>query len=307
MSYIHNHAVGYPGLVKGCGGCNMLAQDQLGMTPGGAAETQSLPKIGDTVKAQVALGQIWPDGDTRYKLAESGMVKAAAKYDAELASLLAQHYLAKVGAKMMDAVDKFQQEVLDLPCAPEPLTPHRFAFRHDHLHEELSEFKDAYREGHYEPQVDALVDLIYVAMGALLEMGVLPEEAFAPVHIANMQKVRGETKRGESYDAIKPDGWKVPDHGAMIKKLRLRAAVRPALLEATEIMLERGAEYNKGSVKRDDHFPLGVTSAFDAMWLKMIRLRSDIEAGIKPNRDHPRDLINYAGFMLDLIDGRPLQ
>ena len=216
-------------------------------------------------------------------------------------------YLQETLTDMMTQVDDFQKKILELPCVIGPLPAHRFKFKIDHMREEIDEFEKAYDDDVFENQVDALIDLIYVAMGALLEMGVLPHKAFDTVHDANMKKVRGETKRGESYDAMKPEGWTPPDHSALITNILLRAAVRPALLEATAIMLERGAAYNGGSVKREDHFPLGMTSIFTVLWIKIIRMRSDIESGRTINRDHLRDLINYAGFGMDILDGRPLE
>lgn len=214
--------------------------------------------------------------------------------------------------KMAEGVERFHREIQDLPvheikvngqAYPGSLPPHRKDFRAKFLFEELKEYTDAESIA---DEIDALVDLIYVAIGALLEMGVNPIKAFEPVQEANMAKLRGETKRGEVYDAVKPPGWTPPDHEAVLRDLVLRAEVRPALLEATKIMLERGAKYNGGTVRRADHFPFRERSVFEAMWLKAIRLRADIENGNPINRDHPRDLINYAGFMIDFLDGRDL-
>lgn len=213
---------------------------------------------------------------------------------------------------MAEGVERFHREVQDLPTHgltihgqlyPGSLPPHRKEFRGKFLQEELNEYFTAEKAS---DEIDALVDLVYVAIGALLEMGVHPLKAFDPVQEANMAKLRGETKRGESYDAIKPPGWKPPNHEAVLIDLELRSRVRPALLEATHIMLERGARYNGGTVRRADHFPFRERSVFEAIWLKAIRLRADIENGNPINRDHPRDLINYAGFMMDFLDGRDL-
>jgi predicted HAD superfamily Cof-like phosphohydrolase len=67
----------------------------------------------------------------------------------------------------------------------------------------------------FNEQVDAILDLIYFAIGRLYEMGV-PEEVakmyFNNVHKANMKKVRGKTKRGHDADASKPEGWQPPFH-----------------------------------------------------------------------------------------------
>lgn len=207
---------------------------------------------------------------------------------------------------MMNDVDEFQKKILELPCEPGILPPHRMNFKIAHVREEMEEILLAADSGDFEAVVDGFIDAIYVAMGALLEMGVRPIDAWEPVHAANMAKRRGTTKRGESYDAVKSADWTAPDHGPMIAALELRARVRPALLEATKIMLERGLKYNSDKVTRDEHFPFGHLSIFQMMWVKVMRMRADIESGRAPQRDHYIDLINYSGFGVDLLDGRKL-
>lgn len=64
-------------------------------------------------------------------------------------------------------------------------------------------------------QLDALVDLSYVLHGTALFHGFRRfDEAFATVHAANMAKERAEraeqSKRGSTFDVIKPIGWKAP-------------------------------------------------------------------------------------------------
>lgn len=210
--------------------------------------------------------------------------------------------------KMARGVEEFQQKVIDLPVASPPasLPADRKAFRMKFLDEELMEFNNATK---LSDEIDALVDLIYVAIGALLEMGIDPEQAFRPVQEANMAKLRGETKRGNQFDAVKPDGWQPPNHDAVIQRMHMLSKMHPAFLECQELMNRRSAAYNKRGVKRGDHFPLGHISFFDIVWLKVMRLRSDVEEGIATgkfnvDRDHPRDLINYCAFWLNFIDGR---
>lgn len=73
---------------------------------------------------------------------------------------------------------------------------------------------------HLEAQLDALVDLCYVAMGTAYLQGFDFEEAWNRVHAANMQKVRvanaKDSKRESSYDVIKPPGWTAPDHSNLV-------------------------------------------------------------------------------------------
>lgn len=209
---------------------------------------------------------------------------------------------------MMADVAEFHEQVVHVATPPEPtlLTIERQNWSVNFLQEELDEFKQAHHDSNLPDAVDALVDLIYVAIGRLLEMGVPPTEAWDPVQRANMAKQRGKTHRGVDTDAAKPEGWLPPDHETLMKNLVLRSAVPPAMLEATAVLLQRGAAYNKGSVTRKDHFPLGMASIFTMLWIKIIRMRSDVEAGHVVNRDHLIDIINYANFGVNLLDGREL-
>lgn len=72
--------------------------------------------------------------------------------------------------------------------------------------EELTEFIDA---STVEDQADALIDLIYFAIGTFTLMGVKPESIFDIVHSANMGKVGpdGKVLRNEQGKIKKPEGW----------------------------------------------------------------------------------------------------
>lgn len=80
-----------------------------------------------------------------------------------------------------------------------------------HLQEELKELQDAKKP---EDQLDALVDLIYVAMGGITATGADFDEAWRRVQRANMAKVKAtsakQSKRGNPHDVIKPEGWEPP-------------------------------------------------------------------------------------------------
>lgn len=101
---------------------------------------------------------------------------------------------------------------------PGSMAASTFEFRRKFLQEELNEFIAANANDDVEGQLDAMIDLIYVAAGTLVMMGFLPtqmNEAWRRVQEANMQKMRvpsaEHSKRGSAYDVIKPDGWKAPD------------------------------------------------------------------------------------------------
>ncbi len=99
-------------------------------------------------------------------------------------------------------------------------------FRKEFLEEEVEEYSRATMLPYYEEtpeqrtdrladQLDALVDLVYVALGTAYLHGFNFGEAWRRVHEANMKKVRVEvkedSKRGSTYDVVKPEGWTPPD------------------------------------------------------------------------------------------------
>lgn len=79
------------------------------------------------------------------------------------------------------------------------------------LHEELTEFTDSAATGDIVGVADALADIVYVALGTAYKMGLPFDEIWRAVQIANMQKQRGITKRGNAVDAVKPLGWQGPE------------------------------------------------------------------------------------------------
>lgn len=119
-------------------------------------------------------------------------------------------------------VADFNSEIIGLeaPHPPTRLSLHRKGRRIEHLVEELKEFHAAPT---IEDEIDALIDLIYVGMGALHEMGVDGLQHFYEVHNCNMQRVRGENPNRpdaggwDGFDAVKPEGWVGPDHAAVIE------------------------------------------------------------------------------------------
>lgn len=91
------------------------------------------------------------------------------------------------------------------------------ALRKKLIREEAEELVLAIDRGELHEQLDALVDLLYVAIGTANLMGFYHQlnEAFHRVHEANMRKVlapsRHESKRDSQWDIVKPPGWEKPD------------------------------------------------------------------------------------------------
>ncbi|WP_352420883.1 HAD family hydrolase [Proteiniborus sp.] len=92
---------------------------------------------------------------------------------------------------------------------PKLLDTDRVCKRYNWMLEEINEFKEA--NDIYE-QADAMIDLMYFALGTLVEMGVKPDKIFEIVHKANMDKLWSDGKPHFKEDGktVKPEGWKDP-------------------------------------------------------------------------------------------------
>lgn len=103
---------------------------------------------------------------------------------------------------------------------PHDVPPDLLEFRRRFLHEELEEFEEGMAEGDDTKMADALIDLVYIAMGTAHLAGYPWEELWNDVQRANMAKVRSfsveaTSDRGGKWDVIKPKGWQ-PPHTAEI-------------------------------------------------------------------------------------------
>jgi predicted HAD superfamily Cof-like phosphohydrolase len=123
---------------------------------------------------------------------------------------------------IFEDVKEFHTE-FKIPAVKPPfqLNYKALSFRIKFLWEEMEELETAIDEQNICDQIDALIDLIYVAAGTLDLMGVDGQRHFSLVHRANMKKVRaqkaGDSKRMSSFDVIKPKGWLAPDHSVLWK------------------------------------------------------------------------------------------
>jgi predicted HAD superfamily Cof-like phosphohydrolase len=89
--------------------------------------------------------------------------------------------------------------------------------RVEFLAEELRELSDAVRDGDLPGAADALVDLVVVAKGTAVLLGLPWEECWREVQRANLAKERGVGKRGHAVDLVKPPGWRAPDHAPALR------------------------------------------------------------------------------------------
>lgn len=95
------------------------------------------------------------------------------------------------------------------------------------MHEEIDEFLDATDVCE---QADAMIDLIYFALGSLVEMGVKPDILFAIVHEANMSKLwpDGAPHYGPDGKTIKPGTWVDPYPRIASEIARQAASAEPS-------------------------------------------------------------------------------
>ncbi len=98
------------------------------------------------------------------------------------------------------------------PCPAEPvmLERKRALSRAKWMNEEVAEFLIA--DDIYE-QADAMIDLMYFALGTMVEMGLEPDELFSIVQNANMSKLWADGKphyNPKDGKVIKPEGWEDP-------------------------------------------------------------------------------------------------
>jgi predicted HAD superfamily Cof-like phosphohydrolase len=92
---------------------------------------------------------------------------------------------------------------------PKTLEEERVNSRGKWMLEELAEFFEA---ADICEQADAIIDLMYFAIGTFVEMGLPPDELFKVVHEANMTKLwaDGIPRYDEDGKTLKPDGWTDP-------------------------------------------------------------------------------------------------
>lgn len=117
-------------------------------------------------------------------------------------------------------VGAFRQKMgLPISTYPHLLTPEESSYFVRFILEEISEYMKAYEENSLVDAADAIIDLIYVALGCAHAMGLPFEELFKVVHSANMKKQPADdfirSTRGRQYDVVKPIGWTGPE-GEMI-------------------------------------------------------------------------------------------
>lgn len=151
------------------------------------------------------------------------------KITAVVASLVGYQHFDPV-ADIADFHTKFGLEYTGKPrVLPRELADFRIRFGQEELDEYASHEAHASSERwvsskpdlanysyHLEHMLDALVDEVYVTLGTSYLHGFDFKEAWRRVHAANMRKVRAtsadQSKRGSTFDVVKPPEWEAPSH-----------------------------------------------------------------------------------------------
>lgn len=94
------------------------------------------------------------------------------------------------------------------------LPPAQRTLRYNRLVSEMDEFVQAFEKGDHTGQLDALVDLVYVAIGTAIAHGWDFDRAWSRVHKANMTKIR------DGIDVIKPPGFVHPDLSDLVMSVK---------------------------------------------------------------------------------------
>ena len=112
------------------------------------------------------------------------------------------------GPKPVDLEDADVVDMLDL--------------KYRHMTEELDEYREAWFNSDVIKMADALVDLVYVALGGAHFLGLPWEQLWNEVHRANMRKERAHPgnpgTRSSTNDVVKPPGFKGPDIRAVLER-----------------------------------------------------------------------------------------
>jgi predicted HAD superfamily Cof-like phosphohydrolase len=88
------------------------------------------------------------------------------------------------------------------------------------IQEEYQELQDAVKAYDKVEQLDALIDILVVTMGAIRAAGWDGEAAWKEVMDTNFAKIDPETgkvRKREDGKVLKPEGWKAPELAKFIK------------------------------------------------------------------------------------------
>lgn len=163
------------------------------------------------------------------------------------------------------------------------------------MREEVEEFNKAVD---LKGQVDAIIDLIYFALGRLYLMGVPIEACWDEIQRSNMSKERKAGKRGKAKEsAFKGKDYQPPD-------LSFLGNLSPAFLIAAKLRAKKQKDYS--DIK--SYFPFEDKSYIQMIYVKTKRLVTLISSNSQPVnesiKDSVIDLLNYASYYYEYLEGK---
>lgn len=96
----------------------------------------------------------------------------------------------------------------------------QFELYHSLIAEEFAELNAAVTQGDKNEQLDALIDILVVTIGAIHSMGANGEGAWNEVMRTNFAKIdpiTGKVRKREDGKVLKPEGWTPPNLSKFIK------------------------------------------------------------------------------------------
>ena len=148
---------------------------------------------------------------------------------------------------LIDDIDRFHKKFgfekntkVGIPNNPELIN-----FRTSFLMEELSEYTNAIVKKDSAAALDALVDIVYIALGTAWLFNLPFDKAWKEIQAANMKKVRAKDttgKRGTKFDVIKPKDFKEPNIRRIIEDESVRNVVKTQYELARDFLEEAEKE-----------------------------------------------------------------
>ena len=131
-------------------------------------------------------------------------------FERNFKAAIARHTEENQMDREWEMVREFQSK-FGHPVGHEPhfMDADRALKRYHWMLEEINEFLEA---DEVVEQADAMIDLMYFALGTLVEMGIKPDALFEIVHAANMSKLWADGKPHYNPEGktIKPSTWQDP-------------------------------------------------------------------------------------------------
>ena len=111
-------------------------------------------------------------------------------------------------------------DLFQIACDQEP-SPANYAMYQGLIKEEYDELVTAIFDDNKVEQLDALVDILVVTMGAIRAAGWDGEGAWNEVMRTNFAKIdpdTGKVRKREDGKVLKPEGWKAPELSQFVGK-----------------------------------------------------------------------------------------